>query len=49
MSNGNAMLGVCSPGDRQSTDYECGIWVPVCRAEEKAQEAAGNGSEKIKT
>ena len=27
--NGNAMLEVYSPGDMQSPDYECGIWVPI--------------------
>ena len=25
------MLEVYSPGDMQNPDYECGIWVPVCR------------------
>ena len=25
------MLEVYSPGDMQSPDYECGIWLPVCR------------------
>ena len=29
---GNAMLEVCSPGDMQSPDYECGIWVPICKS-----------------
>ena len=39
--NGNAMLEVYSPGDMQRPDYECGIWVPVCKAEkEKEQETA---------
>lgn len=28
---GSAMLEVYSPGDMQSPDYECGIWVPVCK------------------
>ena len=37
--NGKAMLEVYSPGDMQSPDYECGIWVPVCRFE-KENEAA---------
>ena len=32
MGNGNAMLEVYSPGDMQSPDYECGIWVPVCKS-----------------
>ena len=39
MGNGNAMLEVYSPGNMQSPDYECGIWVPVCRFE-KENEAA---------
>ena len=39
--NGKAMLEVYSPGDMQSPDYECGIWVPVCKVEkEKEQETA---------
>ena len=39
--NGSAMLEVYSPGDMQSPDYECGIWVPVCRpGEQSGQEAA---------
>ena len=29
MANGNAMLEVYTPGDMQSPDYTCGIWVPV--------------------
>ena len=29
--NGNAMLEVYTPGDMQSPDYECGIWVPLKR------------------
>ena len=32
MGNGNAMLEVYSPGNMQSPDYECGIWVPVCKS-----------------
>ena len=28
------MLEVYAPGDMQSPDYECGIWVPVCKPEE---------------
>ena len=36
-----AMPEVCSPGDMQSPDYECGIWVPICKLEEeKEYEAA---------
>ena len=31
-SNGSAMLEVYSPGNMQSPDYECGIWVPVCKS-----------------
>ena len=31
MGNGNAMLEVYSAGNMQSPDYECGIWVPICR------------------
>lgn len=29
--SGNAMLEVYSAGNMQSPDYECGIWVPICR------------------
>ena len=29
--NGNAMLEVYSAGDMRSPDYECGIWVPICK------------------
>ena len=29
MGNGSAMLEAYTPGDMQSPDYECGIWVPV--------------------
>lgn len=35
MGNGNAMLEVYSAGDMQSPDYECGIWVPICKHEEE--------------
>lgn len=31
IGNGNAMLEVYTDGDMQSPEYECGIWVPVCR------------------
>ena len=31
LGNGNAMLEVYSPGDMQSPDYECGIWVSICK------------------
>ena len=31
VGNGNAMLEVYSPGDMQSPDYECGIWVPIVK------------------
>ena len=34
------MLEVCSPGDMQSPDYECGIWVPVCQPEEETEQEA---------
>ena len=35
------MLEVYSPGDMKSPDYECGIWVPICKpAGESEQEAA---------
>ena len=41
MGNGNAMLEVYSPGNMQSPDYECGIWVPICkRVGQNEQEAA---------
>ena len=39
--NGSAMLEVYSPGDMQSPDYECGIWVPICKPiEQNEHEAA---------
>ena len=34
MGNGNAILEVYSAGNMQSPDYECGIWVPICRTKE---------------
>lgn len=37
VGNGNAMLEVYSPGDMRSPDYECGIWVPICRPEEQEE------------
>ena len=41
MANGSAMLEVYSPDNMQSPDYECGIWVPICKpAGESEQEAA---------
>ena len=41
MGNGNAMLEVYSPGNMQSPDYECGIWVPICkRVGQNEQETA---------
>ena len=41
MGNGTAMLEVYSPGDMQSPDYTCGIWVPICKpADQSGQEAA---------
>lgn len=36
--NGNAMLEVYSAGNMQSPDYECGIWVPICRLKEKNEQ-----------
>ncbi|MGN0699500.1 MAG: hypothetical protein ACI4J8_00715 [Oscillospiraceae bacterium] len=27
-----AMIEVYSAGNMQSPDYECGIWVPICKA-----------------
>ena len=39
--NGNAMLEVYSPGYMQSPDYECGIWVTICkRVGQNEQEVA---------
>ena len=38
--NGNAMLEVYSPGDMQSPDYECGIWVPVIKPEKENESEA---------
>ena len=39
--SGSAMLEVYTPGNMQSPDYECGIWVPVCKpTEQKKDEAA---------
>ena len=41
MGNGNAMLEVYSAGDMRSPDYECGIWVPVCKKnDQREQETA---------
>ena len=40
VGNGNAMLEVYSVGDMQSPDYECGIWVPVCKPAEQSEEEA---------
>ena len=40
MGNGNAMLEVYSAGDMRSPDYECGIWVPICKREEAPDETA---------
>ena len=34
------MLEVYSPGDMQSPDYECGIWVPICKRKEEPDETA---------
>ena len=38
--NGSAMLEVYSPGDMQSPDYECGIWVPVFKPEKENESEA---------
>ena len=38
--NGNAVLEVCSPGNMQSPDYECSIWVPICKPDDNEDEAA---------
>ena len=35
MGSDTAMLEVYSPGDMQSLDYECGIWVPVTKKQEE--------------
>ena len=34
-ADGKTMLEVYSPGDMRSSDYECGIWVPVRLPEEE--------------
>lgn len=36
-SSGTIMLEVYSPGNMQSPDYECGIWVPVCTTGQTGQ------------
>lgn len=38
--NGNGMLEVYTHGDMQSPDYECGIWVPICKPEEENEREA---------
>ena len=38
MGNGNAMLEVYSAGDMRSPDYECGIWVPVCKKNDQCEQ-----------
>lgn len=30
--NNNSMVEVYSSGDMQSPNYECGIWIPICKA-----------------
>lgn len=40
MGNGNGMLEVYSAGNMQSTDYECGIWVPVCKPRQGGDSSA---------
>ncbi|MDD5908245.1 MAG: GyrI-like domain-containing protein [Clostridia bacterium] len=39
-AGGGAMLEVYSPGDMQSPDYECGIWVPVFNPEKENESEA---------
>lgn len=39
-AGGSAMLEVYSPGDMQSPDYECGIWVPVFNPEKENESEA---------
>ena len=34
------MLEVYTHGDMQSPDYECGIWVPICKPEEETEREA---------
>ena len=41
------MLEVYSPGDMQSPDYECGIWVPVCRNGNQPGKEDGNDASEI--
>ena len=40
VGNGNATLEVYSAGDMQSPDYECGIWVPIVRPQQTADDSA---------
>ena len=40
MGNGNATLEVYSAGDMQSPDYACGIWVPIVRPQQTADDSA---------
>lgn len=37
---GNAALEVYSAGDMQSPDYACGIWVPIVRPQQTADDSA---------
>ena len=37
---GSAMLEVYSAGDMRSSDYECGIWVPVFNPEKENESEA---------
>lgn len=40
VGNGNATLEVYSAGDMQSPDYACGIWVPIVRPQQTADDSA---------
>ena len=45
--NGSAMLEVYSAGNMQSPDYECGIWVPVCRDDNQPGKENGEDTAEI--
>lgn len=40
VGNGAAALEVYSAGDMQSPDYACGIWVPIVRLQQTADDSA---------
>lgn len=40
VGNGAAALEVYSAGDMQSPDYACGIWVPIVRPQQTADDSA---------